>query len=146
MAATTYIALRKICQNTGFLWAVFFCKVQDLWSIILSLYEKIKIRENLFSDIFYVVWVYTSFYLPINLKLCTEVAQRQMCPYSELFWSAFSRIWTEYGEIRSISPYPVWKRENAVQNTSEHGHFLRKVDSPETAEIVPFYKISTPGN
>ena len=21
------------------------------------------------------------------------------CPYSELFWSAFSRIWTEFGEI-----------------------------------------------
>ena len=28
------------------------------------------------------------------------------CPYSELFWSVFSRIQTEYGEIRSYSgPY-----------------------------------------
>ena len=27
-----------------------------------------------------------------------------MRPYSELFWSAFFRIWTECGEIRSISP------------------------------------------
>ena len=26
---------------------------------------------------------------------------------------AFSRIWTEYGEIRSISPYSVRMRENA---------------------------------
>ena len=26
-----------------------------------------------------------------------------MHEYSDLFWSAFSRIWTEYGEIRSIS-------------------------------------------
>ena len=25
------------------------------------------------------------------------------CPYSELFWSVSSRIWTEYGEMRSIS-------------------------------------------
>ena len=24
------------------------------------------------------------------------------CPYSEFFWSAFSSIWTEHGEIRSI--------------------------------------------
>ena len=24
---------------------------------------------------------------------------RKNCPYLELFWSAFSRIWTEYGEI-----------------------------------------------
>ena len=25
---------------------------------------------------------------------------REKCPYSELFWSVFSRIRTEYGEIR----------------------------------------------
>ena len=28
---------------------------------------------------------------------------REKCLFSELFWSVFSRIWTEYGEIRSIS-------------------------------------------
>ena len=27
---------------------------------------------------------------------------REKCPYSELFWSAFSRNKTEYGQIRSI--------------------------------------------
>ena len=37
------------------------------------------------------------------------------CPYSELFWSAFSRIRTEYGEIRS----------NADKNNFEYGHFWR---------------------
>ena len=26
-------------------------------------------------------------------------------PNSEFFWSVFSRIWTEYGDIRDISPY-----------------------------------------
>ena len=31
------------------------------------------------------------------------------------FWSLFSRIWTEYGEIRSISPYSVQMRENTDQ-------------------------------
>ena len=25
----------------------------------------------------------------------------EKCPYSEFFWSLFSRIWTEYGKIRS---------------------------------------------
>ena len=43
--------------------------------------------------------------------------------YSELLWSAFSRIWTEYGEIRSISPYSVRMRENTDQNHSECGQF-----------------------
>ena len=34
-------------------------------------------------------------------------------PYSEFFWSIFSRIWIEYGEMRNISPYTVPMRENA---------------------------------
>ena len=53
---------------------------------------------------------------------------RKKCPYSELFWSAFSSIRTEYGEIRSISPYSVRMRENADQNNSEYVHFSRSVN------------------
>ena len=49
------------------------------------------------------------------------------CRYSELLWSAFSRIRTEYGEIRSISPYSVRMRENVDQSNSEYGHYLRSV-------------------
>ena len=51
-----------------------------------------------------------------------------MCPYSELFWSVFSRIWTEYGEIRSIFQYSVGMQENTDQNNSEYGHFSRSVN------------------
>ena len=32
---------------------------------------------------------------------------REKCPYSELFWFLFSRIWTEYEKIVCISPYSV---------------------------------------
>ena len=49
----------------------------------------------------------------------------QKCPYSELFWSAFSCIRTEYGEMLHISPYSVRIRENVDQNNSEYKHFLR---------------------
>ena len=52
---------------------------------------------------------------------------RRKGPYLELFLSAFSHIRTEYGEIRSISPYSVIMRENADQHNSEYGHFLRNV-------------------
>ena len=45
--------------------------------------------------------------------------------YSELFWSSFSCIPAEYGEIRSISPYSVRMRENADQNKSEFGYLSR---------------------
>ena len=48
-------------------------------------------------------------------------------PYSELFWSLFSHIRTEYGDIRSIFPYSVRMRENTDQNISEYGHFSRSV-------------------
>ena len=41
------------------------------------------------------------------------------CPYSELFWSVFSRIKTEYREIIRISSYSVLMRN------PEYGHFSR---------------------
>ena len=58
--------------------------------------------------------------------------------YLELFWSVFSHIPAEYGEIPRISPYPVREiqtispysvriRENTDQNNSEYVHFLRSV-------------------
>ena len=50
-------------------------------------------------------------------RLFVWVSLREKCPYSELFWSVFSRIWTEYGEMR----------ENVDQNNSEYGHFLCSV-------------------
>ena len=53
---------------------------------------------------------------------------REKCPYWELFRSAFSRIRIEYEKTRSISPYSVQMRENADQNNSEYGNFLRNVN------------------
>ena len=50
------------------------------------------------------------------------------CPYSELFWSAFSRICTECREILSIYPYLVPMPESADQNNSEKWHFSRSDD------------------
>ena len=49
---------------------------------------------------------------------------REKCPYSELVWSAFFRIRTEYEEIFRVSPYSVQMRENADQNNSEYRHIL----------------------
>ena len=40
-----------------------------------------------------------------------------------VFWSLFSHIRTEYGEIRSISLYSVLIRENTDQKNSEYGQF-----------------------
>ena len=53
-----------------------------------------------------------------------EQPLREKCPYSELFWSVFSRIWNEYGEIFRISPSSVRMRETADQNNSEYRLFF----------------------
>ena len=63
---------------------------------------------------------------------------RKKCPYSELFQSAFSRIRIEYGEILRIlriSPYSVRMWENADQNKSEYGYFLRSYTNMNTPEM-----------
>ena len=57
---------------------------------------------------------------------------RKKCPYSELFWFAYSRIRTEYGEILRISPYSNRMRKNVDQNNSEYGHFLRSAFDPDS--------------
>ena len=63
----------------------------------------------------------------LRVKQCSVL--REKCPYSELFWSAFSDIWTEYGEIRTIFLFSVRMRENGDQYNSEYGHFLRSGES-----------------
>ena len=43
------------------------------------------------------------------------------------FWSAFSCIQTEYGELLRKSPYSVRIQENTGQKNSVFGHFSRSV-------------------
>ena len=47
------------------------------------------------------------------------------CPYSEFFWSTFSRIYTEYRKIRSIFPYPIQMWQITDQKNSKYKHFSR---------------------
>ena len=48
--------------------------------------------------------------------------RRDKYPYSEFFWSVFSRIRTEYGEILCISLYSAQMRENMDLKTFEYGN------------------------
>ena len=54
--------------------------------------------------------------------------QQGLCeksPYSEFFRSVFSRIWTENGEILSISSHSVRMRKSTEQKNSKYRHFSR---------------------
>ena len=73
-------------------------------------------------------------------RVAITVKLNSLCPYPELFWSAFSRIRNEYGEILRIFPYSVRMRENADQNNSEYGHFLRREKQRVYPKIRHDYK------
>ena len=45
------------------------------------------------------------------------------------FWSVFSCIRTEYGDLRSGSPYSVRMQENTDPKNSVFGHFLRSYEN-----------------
>ena len=58
------------------------------------------------------------FYIVVSFRYISTKALREKYPYSELFWSVFSHIWTEYLSVFRM-------RENTDQKNSEYGHFLR---------------------
>ena len=98
-----HIFRKSLCNLQIFYRSVFRCKV--LRPFVLYLFE-----------------VQSTVLVPFSSE---GEALREKNMYSELFWSIFSRIWTEYGEKRGISPYSIRMRENTDQNNSEYGHVLR---------------------
>ena len=80
--------------------------------------------------------MWTHVYVPIVQDLYNWFtvwhSQHEKCPHSVFFWSVFSRIPTEYWEIRSISPYSVRMQENMDQKNSEYGHFSRRIKLRES--------------
>ena len=66
-------------------------------------------------------------YCPLLWMSCSQINKLIVfvtaCLYPEYFWSSFSRIWTEYGEIIHIPLYSAQVRGNTDQKTSEYVHF-----------------------
>ena len=86
----------------------------------------IDFSENLLVPQMKALFVMNPYFsLLLVFNTITSTSLRGKCPYSELFWSVFPRIQTEYGEILRISPYSVRMRKNLDQNNSEYRQFLR---------------------
>ena len=68
------------------------------------------------------------------LQNSKETTLREKCFNLEFFWSVFSRIRTEYGNLQSNSPYLVRIWENKYQKNSEFGYFS---GSQNHAEFFP---------
>ena len=103
---------------------VWWCLFDPFQLSILFLYL-LKRSKNLTSDVFrgYInePLTWNGLISFIERKVYTE----EKCLYLEFFCSVFSRIWTAYGEIQSISPSSVRMRESMDQINSEYGHFSR---------------------
>ena len=64
---------------------------------------------------------FTCYHLPVFRSRQTLTLPQKYL-YSEIFWSVFSRIRTEYEEILRICLYSVQMLENTDQKNSEFGH------------------------
>ena len=112
---TIIVSLQRFIQDlVKHLWWSFFAKIDKGFFIFVFSFVNAYSTERFFNSCRrFFNWT-TS---------CQSL--REKCPYSEFFWSAFPHIRTEYGQIRSISPYSVRIRENMDQKNSEYGHFSR---------------------
>ena len=60
-------------------------------------------------------------------------------PIRSFFWSVFSHIWTEYGDLRSKYPHPVrireiWTRKNSVFGNFSHSNILNAINGKDSSQ------------
>ena len=110
-----WISIGTMTLINRYIWACLPNQCIITWVFFLVLWESIFFSLRIFR------WV-SGFKLRLFLLVL-----REKCPYSELFWSTFSRIRTEYREIPCIYPYSVQMRENMGQNNSGYRHSLQRI-------------------
>ena len=99
---TNIQVFKSLFDNSSFLCLIF--QVRNKFFVLLEIisqYLEIVIVRGVFRT------------LSNMIELFNNIVKS--VPIRSFFWSAFSRIRTEYGEIRSISPYSVRMRENTDQ-------------------------------
>ena len=99
----------------------------DTWSKVLEVRYKTCLQVLSEWILYQIRCLHLTLRITGGFKLfefgCESGLLLEKSPYSELVWSAFSRIWTEYGQILRITPYSVRMRENTDQNNSKYGHY-----------------------
>ena len=113
------------CPNSEFFLVCVFLYLEQKKLLILDTFHAVCVKVKA-RVIFCTITLGHGhqFFLSLYLKL------RAKFPYLEFFWSVFSRILIEYGEILHISPYSVQTRKNTDQKSSEYGQFSRSVSDP----------------
>ena len=95
-----------------------------IWNILAQWVLKRVLSQTL--DLYvknrYMLYCFILSFREKNMKHYSYHSLCEKCPYSELFWSAFSCI---RPQRYCISPYSVWMWTNADKNNSECEHFSR---------------------
>ena len=110
-----------------------FYKNTSGW-LLLWVFKLGKHKKYLFD------WVYLSIYFYDSLReIWRNLLNYTTWKVSVLgdFWSLFSHIRTQYGDLLRKSPYSVWMRENTDQKNSEYGHFLRSARLVNFRPMLP---------
>ena len=69
----------------------------------------------------------------------TEILREKCAPYLEFFWSVFSHIRTEYGELIRISLHSVFSPnvgKMRIAEKSKYGHFSRSENHKKTCGFL----------
>ena len=93
-----------------------------LWS---TFFENSFMWNSIYSQI--LVWLFYWKILDISYASYIFSILREKCPFSEFYWSAFSRIQTEYGKILRISLHLVLMVGKTDRKNSEYGPILHSV-------------------
>ena len=78
--------------------------------------------------------LYQNFISSVEYKILSRSKWHCMMSVFRVFWSVFSPIRTEYGDLLCKYSYSVQMRENNNQKNSEYGHFLRSLRTGKVDE------------
>ena len=107
-------------------------RISEIWKTELKFSKKVLLTQS------------TVFRRVVKDRLSIVFSTlREKCPYSEIFWSVFAHIRTEYREIFRIAPYSVRMRENTDQKNSKYGHFspIFKALMKDSATSIDIYSV-----
>ena len=119
-------------------------KNQEIRDSFILWHHFLLTDRSISSDIW---WIFGGLYLSREIRIYTKLlpcslhALREECPYLELFFSTFSCIQTECGEVRSNSSYSAQMRENTNQNNSEYRHFIRSDGETWSCSPIRLFKV-----
>ena len=82
-----------------------------------------------------VIFLVITNYITISISNQNLIPLHEKCPYSEFFWSVFSRTRTAYGDLLCISPYSIQMR---TRKTLEKDTFYEIQTSCEILHVKSY--------